>query len=163
MVGRYYEGLEYDLRARLGVDLGELWRARRWRAINSYVSQLPSDSRLNHLIANDEEYLERVLAARDKDRTPDQETPGPSMAEWSLTNSLLAQLIDAVRTNTEVTKAAAGGTPGNVKPVDRPKTAVDRISNRNRMREHQEMSALLLRNRPNRAGTIQGEHPPSGE
>jgi hypothetical protein len=162
MAGRYFEGIEWDLRTRCGISAGELWRERRWRELYSYIKQLPSDSRVNHLIANDEEYLEKALANQDKNRTPGQSGPsGPSMAEWNLTNALLTKLVNAVRQNTEVTKAAAGGKAGNIQPERGPVTAADKVLNRLRQREHEEMSAILLRNRPSKAGTILGTPSPA--
>lgn len=156
LLERYYEGIEYDLRSRLGVSLGELWRSRRWRELVGYIQQLPADTRLNALLANDEEHLEAAIKAREKRAPNDSGLGGPSMADWSQPVAMMADLIDAVNRNTEVTRAAAGGKPSRVQPYPRPRTAAERVSNRVRQAEHEQMASVLLRNRPNPAGTIQG-------
>lgn len=153
LMERYFDGIEYDLQSRLGEDAGELWRQRKWRKLLGYITSLPADTQMNYLLSQDEEYLEHAMRAQEKNRTGGSATaPGPSMAEWNLTVSLLAQVVDAVNRNTEVTKAAAGGKPSQVRPVPRPTTAAERIGNRIQREAHEEMSAILLRNRPDRSG-----------
>src|SRR5688572_16980522 len=125
MVDHYLKGVEYDLRNHLQVSLGELWRARRWRELLVYIDMLPTNSHMHRLLTTDEEYMERVLSSKQE---RDEERSGrPSMADWSLTNSLLAKVIDAVNRNTQITVSAAGNKQNlGLKPEPRPWTAADK-------------------------------------
>jgi len=140
MIERYHDGIEYDLRTKAGVHLGELWRSRRWRELLVYMDHLPTDSHKNRLMVNDEEYMSAVLS---------QESQGdnrPSMAEWSQTNAMLAKLIDAVNRNTAVTHAVSQGTKGKLDfpPEPRPGNAVDKIKYRKEKEAHEVMTSMLL-------------------
>lgn len=160
MVERYGDEIEYDLRARMGVSFSEMWRQRRWRELAGFLQRLPGDTRLNEALSQDEEYMEEALKRRGLN---DDGPRGPSMAEWSYTNQLLTILVDAVRANTEVTRAAAGGKGRNVPPMPRPTTVAEKIQNRLRRQEHEGMVAVLLPGRVNAgAGTMAG-NPPSAE
>lgn len=142
MMQKYGEGIEFDLQHHLGVAAGRLWRERRWRELLSYVDMLPTNSHMNRLLVADEEYMELVVKQRDKQDAPSR----PSMAEFSLTNSLLMQLIDAVNTNTVVNKAIANpkGPKPRVDPVPRPYTAEERVRYRLQKEAHEQMVSLLL-------------------
>jgi hypothetical protein len=144
MVDRYRKGIEYDLRNHLQVSLGELWRARRWRELLVYIDMLPTNSHMHRLLTTDEEYMERVMESK---QDKDEERSGrPSMADWSMTNSLLAQLVDAVNRNTQITVSATGSKQNlGLSPVPRPWTAADKVNYRIQQRKHEEMKALLLR------------------
>jgi hypothetical protein len=144
MVDRYFKGIEYDLRNHLHLSLGEIWRARRWRELLVYIDTLPTNSHMHRLLTSDEEYMERILTSKDAQRD-DERSGRPSMADWSLTNSLLAQLIDAVRQNTQITMAAAGSKQSlNLQPAPRPWTAADKVNHRIEQRKHEEMVSMLI-------------------
>lgn len=141
---KYYSGIEYDLGTR-GISLRELWRARRWRELLNYIDLLPTDSHKNRLMTADEEYMEAVIraSAQGGPRT------GPSMADWSQTNAMLAVLIDAVNRNTAVTQAVAQskGPKPSFDPYPRPITAADRVRYRMEKEAHQSMVSMLLPDR----------------
>lgn len=144
MVEKYGEGVEYDLRTKCGVSLGDWWRDRRWRELLTLIDHLPSDTHMNKLLSQDEEYMRRVLKAQNGSSNR------PSMADWSQTNALLANLIDAVNRNTVVTQTVAGTTKGpkpSYDPYPRPATAADGLEDRMRREAHEEMNAILLRDR----------------
>lgn len=149
MCERYGDGIEYDLQAHLGLSFGELWRDRKWREILNYIDHLPTNSQMNHLLTNDEEYLEEVMS---HEKPGDSGGYRPSMSDWSLTNSLLATLIDAVNRNSVVTQAVAGGKgpKPTVTPFPRPLTAADTVRYRLDKKRHEEMNAILLRGRDDR-------------
>lgn len=156
MVERYWTGIEYDLRYRLDTSLGDLWRERRWRELLNLIDQLPAASQLNRLMADDEEHMEAVLRAQAK-QSSSGGSSGPSMAEWSQTNALLAKVLDAIRQNTAVTRAAAGDKKQpNLQPEPRPRTALDRVRDRLERERHQSLANILLRDRPDRAGSMAG-------
>ena len=144
MIDRYRKGIEYDLRNHLQVSLGELWRGRRWRELLDYIDMLPTNSHMHRLLTSDEEYMERVLESKSAD---DERSGRPSMADWSLTNSLLAQVIDAVNRNTATNRGIAQqgkGEPPRYDPVPRPYTAADKVQHRINQRKHEEMVRALI-------------------
>lgn len=144
MLEKYGEGVEVDLRAHYRLSLGDLWRARRWRELLGLIDHLPTNSHMNRLLSNDEEYMEQVLK-NDKSTGPSR----PSMAEWSLTNNLLATLIDAVNKNTvtQIGIANPKGQRPKVEPQPRPATVAEKVRLRLTKQEHESMVGMLLRDR----------------
>lgn len=143
MIEKYHDGLEYDLRTKVGVSLGELWRDRRWRELLVYIDHLPTDTHKNRLMTNDEEYMAAVMEQS-------QRGDGrPSMAEWGQTNIQLAMLIDAINRNTAVTQAVANPKAGmpKIQPAPRPSTVMEKLEFKKSQREHESMNAMLLRGR----------------
>jgi len=99
LVDHYRSGLTYDLRSMLGCDLGELWRARRWRTLLDLIDHLPGHSWYAASVAMDEEHakmLAESLAARQA-AGEDVEKAGPSLVGWTPEVSQLANILDAVR------------------------------------------------------------------
>lgn len=141
MVERYYEGLEYDLRTKVGVSLGELWRARRWRELLNYIDLLPPNTHKNRLMLNDEEYVEQLLGASDTSSGDNR----PSLADFSPEVAAIVKLTDAVNRNTMVTHGVAQGTKGkmDLRPEPRPATAIDKIRYQKEKKAHEELTAIL--------------------
>lgn len=149
MVQKFGDGIEYDLRNHLqGVDLGTLWRGRRWRELLNLLDQLPQDTHMNRLLTTDEDYMEAVLG--DAEPTEDEATgpKPPSMAHWSQTNAMLAQLIDAVNRLTATNQGIAGAKNPKFEPFPRPENAAQKIMARRArevaQRRHQQMVDILL-------------------
>ena len=73
----------------------------------------------------------------------------PSMADWSLTNSLLASLVDAVHKNIAVQQGIANpkAPKPHVEPYPRPATVTEKIEQRLRKEAHEDMVSKLLPNR----------------
>lgn len=69
--------------------------------------------------------------------------PRERISEWSGIREALARVEDALRANTAVAVAAAGGKPGTVQPVPRPVTALDRVKRARRLAEHRALVAKL--------------------
>lgn len=142
MVQRYHDGIEFDFRTHFRLSFGDLFRERRWREILNYLDQLPANSQMNRLLSLDEEYMESVLRSQKGDQGPSR----PSMADWSLTNSLLATLIDAVNKNTATQTAIANpkGAKPRIEPTPRPLSLVEKIERRIQKERHEEMVGRLL-------------------
>lgn len=142
MFERYFTGVEYDLRAHLQVSARELWQERRWRELLNYIDLLPANSHKNRLLSQDEEYMEMLLTQKSNDTGPVR----PSMADWSLTNSLLSTLVDAVNKNTAVQQGIANpkGPKPRIDPMPRPATAAERVEWRLQKKRHEDMVSLLL-------------------
>jgi hypothetical protein len=147
MMQKYYNGIEYDLRDRLGLSVGDLWRERRWRELLTYIDHLPSNTHMNRLLTSDEEHMEAILRGQKKG------TPGsgrPSMSDWGQLETMMATLIDAVNRNTAMQQAIANpkGAKPRIEPYPRPYSAADKIRNKIQKQEHESMVNLLLRDRP---------------
>lgn len=142
MMERYADGIEYDLRNHLGVDMGDLFRGRRWRALLNYIDLLPSGTHKNRMVTQDEEHMEAILSSKQGQAGEYK----PSMSDWGQLENMMATLIDAVNRNTETVHATAQGKkkPLRIPNYPRPATALDRVKNKMQKRQHEEMVALLL-------------------
>lgn len=141
MMERYSKGIEFDLRAHLQLSLGELWRGRRWRELLNYIDQLPSNTQMNRLMSQDEEHMTAIMRSQ-----KGEQSSAPSMADWSLLNSQIATLIDAVNRGTAVQQAIANpkGAKPKIVPMPRPATAAEKVEKRLTKERHEEMVSLLL-------------------
>jgi hypothetical protein len=104
-----------------GVDLAEWYAAGRWVALLDFIDGLPSACRLNEAITNDPE----AAAAIANMPTPDQEW-APRVAEFDLHAHLMRAILHAIQSNGQISLAAAGGKPGEIKPFPAPRTEIDR-------------------------------------
>lgn len=143
MMQRYGSGIEFDLRNHLSVSATELFRGRRWREMLNYIDMLPTNSHMNRLLMADEQYMEMVVEQQEKS------PPGasrPSMADFSLTNNLLMQLVDAVHVNTAVNRGIANpkGPRPRIDPLPRPYSAADKVRANLQKKQHEEMVSILL-------------------
>jgi hypothetical protein len=141
-LNRYSDSIEYDLREKMGLSLGQLWRDRRWRELLNYIDSMPSNTMTSQSLANDKEHLRMVLKQGAKQRG----AGGPRLADWALTNSQLATLIDAVNALriTTVGLAKTKGPRPSFEPQARPRTAIDEIEYEMRKAEHEGMVSILL-------------------
>ncbi|MER7167028.1 hypothetical protein ABT336_13300 [Micromonospora sp. NPDC000207] len=121
------------------LDLGEEWRARRWRRLLNLIDGLPRDSAFVEALTSDDEWAAAVVA-----NPPEERPPSRRMAEWSPQVELLTNLLDAVRENTRVALASAGGKPGQFAPAPRPVTALERVRARRRVSKHESLVARVL-------------------
>jgi len=139
MLEKYHDGIEYDLRSKLGVSLGELWRKRQWRELLNFIDLLPSNTHKNRLMVNDEEYMRAVLGEA-------QAGDGrPSMADWSPEVSALAKLTDAVNRVSMVVHAVSPNTKGkmDLRPEPRPATVADKLRYEQEKAAHEALAAIL--------------------
>jgi hypothetical protein len=104
-----------------GVDLAEWYVAGRWEGLLDLIDGLPGASRLNEAIVNDKEYAGYLASLPN----PDGEW-APRVAEFDLNAHLLREILHALKGLKQVTLAAAGGKPGEVKPFPGPRTEIER-------------------------------------
>lgn len=120
-----------------GIDLGQLWRARRWRKLLNLIDQLPRDSHYVEAQLDDEELAALMLTL-----------PAPAasrrMSEWTPEVEALAVVIDRLTEVIAVQIAAAGGTAPTFQAYLRPATAADRVRARERMANHRALVARLI-------------------
>jgi hypothetical protein len=141
-VNRYADAIEFDLRDKLNLSLGQLWRDRQWRQLMNYIDSMPSNSMTSQALANDKEHLRMVL----KQGAKQKGAGGPRLADWDLAASQRAALIDAVNALriTTVGLARTRGPKPSFEPQARPRTAIDEIEYETRKAEHQGMVSILL-------------------
>lgn len=121
-----------------GVDLAAWFREKRWVALLELIDGLPSASRLNEAIANDPELAEAIASQ------PEPTEPwSPRVSDYTLTNMLLAQLVNGINALQGTTVAAAGGKPGQIKPFPTPRTAIDRVREAQEQQFISDMAGLL--------------------
>lgn len=144
MLDKYGDAIQVDLQRHYRLSADELWRQRRWSEVLRLVDHMPQDSHLNRLLTNDEEYMTAILKRK---KGPSIGPSRPSMADWSLTNSMLAQLIDAVNKNTatiEGVNAPKGKPAPKVEPYPRPATVTEKVERKLQREKHEEMVGMLL-------------------
>ena len=152
LVDHYRGALVWDLRVLAGLDLGEEWRARRWRTLIDTIDRLPGHSHYSAAMANDEEYAQIVAdahAARKRDGNEPKD-PGPALTTWSPEVAALTQVLDAVnQVRYAVVAVQAGKKAGEPpKPARRPQTALEKAMRRaeydRRKSAHESLVARVL-------------------
>ncbi|MDO5743497.1 MAG: hypothetical protein Q4P23_03430 [Micrococcaceae bacterium] len=120
------------------MDLALWFRERRWVALLELIDGLPSASRLNEAISNDPDLAEAIASQ------PEPSEPwSPRIADYSLTNVILIQIVDSLKALQQTQIAAAGGKPGHMKPFPTPRTAIDRFREAQEQEFIAEMAGLL--------------------
>lgn len=156
-VNRYYRTLENDLRIHARVDLGELWRARRWSLLLNAIDFLPSHSHYGEAVANDPEHAKMLIEAlgeRAKGADPgseDDQSGHPPLHTWTPEHAALIRLIDVAK---GIQWAIFASVPGNKQPPQapapepRPKTVLDRARRQaeydRKLAKHKALTARML-------------------
>jgi hypothetical protein len=151
VVDRYSAALTYDLHSHAGVDLLELWHARRWRTLLDIIDRLPSYSTYAATVATDEEHakmLAEAMAERKREEGDDAEK-GPPIHTWTPEVEALFGLRDDVRNLGYVIRATNGDKSAKPpKPLPRPMSALQEAMKRaefkRREKEHKSLVARFL-------------------
>lgn len=129
LVDHYRSALVADLQTYAGADLGQLWRARRWRTLLDIIDHLPGHSWYNASVANDEEHTKMVaesLAARKAEGDESADSSGPPMHTWSPEVAKLTEVVDAVRgVRHAIIAVNSKKAPDPPEPSPRPKTLLE--------------------------------------
>lgn len=151
VVDHYIDTLTYDTQFYLRVDLGELWRARRWNTLLALIDRLPAWSAYYAAVANDPEHADMVAKAmaEDPDSGSDSGPPGPALTSWTPEVEVLTRVVDAIKALHYLIPAAAGSK--SVKPPapePRPVTLLESARKRAhynaRKTKHEELAARML-------------------
>lgn len=155
LVDKYRSPIASDLQTHAGVDLGELWRARRWRHLLDIIDHLPAHSWYAATVSMDEEHAkmmaESIMAQRDAN--PDSntlESQGPSLTSWTPEVAALTNVLDAVRGVQHAVIAVQAGkkAPEPPKPAPRPVTPLERALKlaefSRRKAKHEALAARVL-------------------
>lgn len=133
---RYGSEIEADFQGPIysGLDLGELWRMRRWGKILRLINQLPQASRYYAAVANDEEHV--ALLVKAQEGRPAQKY-SPPMSQWSQEVDVLASIHDGIQHLIGVTVAVSGNKAPSATPYARPETAFAAIRENEKLKKHQ--------------------------
>lgn len=101
LIRRYRPQVRADLLSEYGVDLGEWWRARKYRPLLDLIDQLPQACRLNEAVQNDPEQAMAIAMAREYAHPADgdeQERPlwSPPVRHYDLHAMLLREVAHNV-------------------------------------------------------------------
>lgn len=157
LVDRYADALTADLHAHAGVDLIELWHARRWRTLLALIDRLPATSAYAVAVSQDPEHsrmLADAMAKRAEQADAEEEPSGPSLAAWSPEVDVITGLRDDVRLLQYYVRATNGDKKAQPpKPLPRPVTpmqrAVQRAQFESRKAKHESLVARLLPHKRN--------------
>lgn len=150
LVDHYRSGIAYDLQTYANVDLGTLWRQRRWTMLLDLLDHLPAHSWYNATVSMDEEHANMVAEAL-LQSDEESEDSGPSLVGWSPEVSALTNILDAVNAVSYAIVAVnseKGKTPKEPAPARRPVTPLERAIKRaqynRRKAKHESLVARVL-------------------
>jgi hypothetical protein len=152
VVDHYREALIHDLLVHASLDLGELWRARRWSTLLDVIDRLPGHSHYFAAVANDEEHARLVAEAhaqsgKRQERSPDD---GPALVTFTPEVAALYEVVDAInQVRYAVVAVQAGKKAGDPpKRLTRPTTALEKAMRRaefeRRKAAHESLVARVL-------------------
>lgn len=124
------------------MDLAQWVADGRWEALLELIDQLPSASRLNEAIAQDDEAADELVKFSDQDDA-ERSAWSPRVAEFNLSNMLMVSLINEIKLLSQTVIASGGGKPKKVQPFPTPKTAIDRARERQDLNLFREMQAMF--------------------
>lgn len=152
LVDRYHDDIDYDL-ASHGIDIDQLFLDRQWRRLIAYIDRIPSNSCYSEAVANDEEHADMIARAM-AERGEDGEAGSyhPPLRTWGQAESLLAQIHDAIKNQTQTIIASNGGNPVPVEPLPRPTSVLaeaqkNAVEARKKAR-HDKLVARMIRPAP---------------
>lgn len=158
LVDKYRSPIASDLQTHANVDLGELWRARRWRKLLDVIDHLPGHSWYAATVSMDEEHAKMMAEAMIKQReaNPDSntlESKNPSLTGWTPEVAALTNVLDAVNGVRHAVIAVQAGNkaPEPPKPAPRPVTPLERALKRaefdRRKAAHESLAARVLKHK----------------
>jgi hypothetical protein len=153
LVDHYRPEIANDLQVYAHLDLGELWRARRWTLLLDVIDRLPAHSWYAATVSMDEEHAKMMadaMAAREATEGV-KEPKGPSLTTWTPEVAALTSVLDAVRQVQHAIVAVnspKGKTPEPPKPAPRPVTPLEKAMKVNeynrRKAAHESLVARML-------------------
>lgn len=151
LVDNYRAAISHDL-VGLGLDLGELWRTRRWLLLIDVIDRLPGHSWYASTAAQDEDHARMIAESLAERQQGDAaEDRGPSLQGWTPEVAMLTNILDATRAVQYAVYAAQHGKKAGEppKPSPRPSTALEKAMKsaelRRRKAAHESLVARVLR------------------
>lgn len=141
------------------MDLGELWRERRFRFLLNMISHLERTSQTREAMVQSEEFMAQVLG----NGNDDSETrKGPRFSEFSPETEALYMVVDRLGDVCSGLVGLGGKKPRPNRPLPRPETAYDRVKRAQRHAEHEKLKARLSPTR-SREGAASSQRPRSAD
>lgn len=141
-----------------GLDLGQLWRARKWQRLLDVIDRLPAHSWYASNVSMDPEHAQMMAEHIQRQRSSgnaETEPTGPSLTTWTPEVAALTNVLDAVRgVQHAVIAVQAGNKAGDPpKPAPRPVTpfeqALKLAQHRDRKAKHESLVArMVIRTEP---------------
>lgn len=155
LVDKYAMEISHDLRVHVGVELGQLWRDRRWRTLLNHIDRLPGHSSFSAAVSMDEEHAKMVAeAVANRPKSDEQDERGPALTTWTPEVAMLTNILDAVRSlqhSLIAVNSGKGKSPEHPKPSPRPRTALENaLKHAEYHRQKKAHEALVARVLPNR-------------
>lgn len=153
LVDHYRAEISSDLATYANLDLGDLWRERRWLLLLDVIDRLPAHSHYSAAASMDEEHVEMVARSIAEANSGDGDSApsGPPLTTWTPEVAVLTSVLDAVnRVQHAVVavQAEKGKAPDAPKPMPRPMTplqkALERAEFRRRKEAHEALVARVL-------------------
>lgn len=120
-----------------------MWRSRRWRYLLNRIDGLPRNSAYGEALADDEEIAEQIL-----DRPETVKAPAVRVRDYSPELEALITIQDRLGDVVQAVIAATGSKPPKIKPQPRPVTAVERIREKHRFKQHRRTLSLVMIEQP---------------
>ena len=118
-----------------------LWQRRQWRLLLLLIDRLPQNSHTHAALADDLEYAEMVLEARERAEASGVDVKtGPSAATWSAEVEMLAAVLDRLA----VLVVQNSGSKNPPPRYPRPRNAFERAENRRRQKAHVSLVSQVL-------------------
>lgn len=127
-IERYHDALEWDLYEFCRVDLGNLWRRRKWRLLLNLIDKLPVYSLYSQMMANDDDYT-KALAEQLKLEDESPSSGRPPLRGFTPVVSTLQLIVNELRAfRNESLQIHSGKNSTIPKPhfLDSPDTAYSR-------------------------------------
>jgi hypothetical protein len=150
LVDRYGPELDYDLHARLGLDLLDWFRGGHpWDQLLWLAEQLPGDSHYKAAMADDDDLVAEYVGQHG---LPEGGRPtSVSLADWTTERQMLTSVIDAINAMHRTLIAAnseRGKAPPEMPRLPRPESAWDRAAIRQDIDQAVGLAKLFLPNGP---------------
>lgn len=152
LVDHYRAGISYDLQTYAHLDLGTMWRERRWTTLLDILDHLPGHSWYSATIAMDEEHANMVARIMVERGTNEEKADtGPSLTNYTPEVAAMKDVLDAINHLTYVlatVNSERGKGPKEPAPTKRPVTplenAIKRAEYEIRKAKHDTLVARLL-------------------
>jgi hypothetical protein len=152
LVDRHTDDLDHDLRVLARIDLGQLWRERRWRTLLAAIDRLPPHCYFAEAVGKDPEHakaLAEAMAAAPGSGESTGPKPPPQRI-WTPEVELLTRIYDGLERLRWTTIAVAAGkkAPKPPEPSLTPTSLVQaeakRAEFRRRKRSHDALARRML-------------------
>lgn len=149
LADHYSSALNSDLLP-LGVDLGQMWRARRWRTLLDVIDRLPPWSQYAASVSSDPEHAKMLAEQVSKGAGSEKPKDRPALTTWTPEVAVMTSILDAVRQldyhvcGFKLGKKAGAPPEPAPRPVTPLQAAMERARYDRRQSAHEKLVARVL-------------------